>query len=155
MATEIERKFLLAEPPAADVLGDGTPMRQGYLAEEDGVSVRIRITDVEARFTVKAGEGVARTEVEVPVDIGEAEALWPFTEGRRIAKRRHRVPVSGGAVAEVDVYGGELDGLLTVEVEFPDEAASRAFTPPDWFGREVTGERGWTNLSLSRHGRPD
>src|SRR5687767_2758242 len=101
MATEIERKFLLAERPATDVLGDGTPMQQGYLTEENGVSVRIRITDVEARFTVKADESVARTEIEVPIDIGEAEALWPFTEERRIAKRRHRVPVSNSAVAEI------------------------------------------------------
>ena len=64
-----------------------------------------------------------------------------------------RVPVAGG-VAEVDRYGGELDGLWTVEVEFDSEQAADAFTPPAWFGTELTGTPGWSNGDLARHGRP-
>ena len=154
VATEIERKFLVQQAPGADERGAGTPMRQGYVAEEGGVSVRVRITDTAARLTIKAGSGVARTEVEVPLDPAEAESLWPFTEGRRIEKRRHDIPLGGDDVAELDVYAGPLDGLLTVEVEFGDEDAAASFTPPAWFGREVTGEPGWSNLDLSRNGRP-
>ena len=77
-------------------------------------------------------------EVERQLDADEAEALWPHTAGRRLEKRRHRVPL-GDVVAEVDVYGGALDGLLVVEVEFPSEAAAAAFVAPPWFGEEVTG----------------
>ncbi len=43
---------------------------------------------------------------------------------------------------------------VVAEVEFDDEDAARAFTPPPWFGREVTGERGYANRSLSVHGLP-
>jgi adenylate cyclase len=154
MATEIERKFLVEEPPP-HALGRDVPIRQGYVAEEDGVSVRVRITDVAAVLTIKAGAGVARTEIELPLDVAEAESLWPFTEGRRIEKRRHEIPLGGDDVAELDVYAGPLDGLLTVEVEFVDEEAAAAFTPPAWFGRELTGVAGWSNLELSRHGRPE
>jgi CYTH domain-containing protein len=153
VATEIERKFLLRERPGPEVLGPGTTLRQGYLAEEGDVEVRLRVEDGAATLTVKAGRGRSRTEVEVPVDPADAEALWAHTGGRRIDKVRHRVPVPGG-VAEVDVYGGALAGLLVAEVEFDSEAASEAFEPPAWFGPEVSGERGWSNAALARHGAP-
>ena len=154
MGTEIERKFLVDRLPDPADLGAGVAMRQGYVAEEDGVAVRVRITDDEARLTIKAGDGVSRTEVELPLDVDEAASQWPFSEGRRIAKRRHRVDLPGGRVAEVDVYAGPLEGLLTVEVEFASEADAAAFVAPSWFGREVTTEPGWSNLSLSRDGIP-
>ncbi len=154
MAVEIERKFLVAEPPTSDVLGAGVPMRQGYLAGEGDVEARIRITPDGARFTVKAGRGVARTEVELDVPVDEAEALWPHTVGRRLEKVRHRVAVPGGT-AEVDRYGGPLDGLWTVEVEFDSEDAAAGFEPPPWFGEELTGLDGWSNGALARRGRPD
>jgi adenylate cyclase len=153
VATEIERKFLVADVPAADVLGTGVPFRQGYLAGEDDVETRIRITPDDAWFTVKAGRSMARVEVELAVDRDEAESLWPHTAGRRLEKVRYRVPVEGG-VAEVDRYGGDLEGLWTVEVEFDDESTADTFTVPSWFGPEVTTKPGWSNGELARHGRP-
>jgi CYTH domain-containing protein len=57
-------------------------------------------------------------------------------------------------VAEVDLFDGDLDGLAVVEVEFPDAGAAAAFEPPPWFGRELTGEGGWSNADLARFGRP-
>ena len=111
-------------PPGPDVLGDGVALRQGYLAGEGDVETRVRIGPDWARLTVKAGRGLARTEVEVDVPLDEAEALWPHTTGRRLEKVRHRVDVPGG-VAEVDRYGGALAGLWTVEVEFDSEDAAQ------------------------------
>jgi adenylate cyclase len=153
---EIERKFLLSEKPDADLLGAGEALRQGYLAEEGETSVRIRIGRDQATVTVKAGRGVSRTEVELPVTADQAEALWPHTVGRQITKTRHRVVLDspGDLVAEVDVYAGALSGLCTVEVEFSSEVAASEFAPPAWFGRDVTSERGWTNAALARNGLP-
>jgi CYTH domain-containing protein len=154
VSVEIERKFVPAERPATDTLGPGVAMRQGYLAEEGDVSVRVRISELTAVLTVKGGHGLSRTEVEVPISLEQAEALWPHTIGRRVDKTRHRVALSDGLlVADVDVYAGALSGLCTVEVEFESEDAARAFTPPNWFGREVTGQVEWTNAALARHGR--
>jgi adenylate cyclase len=155
---EIERKFLLPGPPSDDRLGPGTHIRQGYLAEEDSVEVRVRITDDTSSVTVKAGSGLSRTEVDVAISAGQAEALWPHTVGRRIDKTRHRVALDGlppDHVAEVDIYAGTLEGLCVAEVEFASEAVAASFDPPDWFGREVTGDPSWSNATLARHGRPD
>jgi CYTH domain-containing protein len=154
MAAEIERKWVAPQTPSADRLGAGTPLRQGYLAIDGDVAVRVRIAPDEAWVTIKAGDdGLRRTEVEVPVDATEAEELWVHTSGR-IEKVRHDVAVDDAA-AVVDVFGGELSGLCVVEVEFPTESEAEAFVAPDWFGQEVTGRSEWTNASLSRFGRPD
>lgn len=152
VTTEIERKFVVDEPPA-DGLGPGVRLRQGYLAEDGDVQVRVRIAGADATLTVKAGRGLRRTEVEVAIGVAAAEALWPFTEGRRVEKVRHRVRV-GERVADVDVYEGALSGLCTAEVEFASEEEARRFTPPVWCTRDVTGTPGWDNAALARHGRP-
>ncbi len=65
MTVEIERKFLLPTAPPLDQIGTGVHIRQGYLAEEDAVEVRIRITSAGATLTVKTGRGMSRTEVDV------------------------------------------------------------------------------------------
>jgi adenylate cyclase len=154
VAREIERKWVAAQPPTTDVLGDGTALRQGYVAIDGDVAVRVRISPAEAWLTIKGGgDGLDRTEVEVALEIAEAEDLWQHTEGRRIEKVRHRVSLDR-FTAEVDVFGGALSGLCLVEVEFPSVEAAEAFQAPRWFGREVTGEPGWSNAALARYGRP-
>ena len=158
MAIEIERKFILSDIPSIELLGPGTHIRQGYLAEDEPIEVRVRITDVAAKLTVKAGAGLSRTEVDIAISAEDAEALWPHTVGRRIDKTRHRVTVDGGAiqhVAEVDIYSGTLAGLHVAEVEFTSETDAASFNPPDWFGRELTGDPEWSNAALARQGRPD
>lgn len=162
VAIEIERKFILPDAPTTERLGPGTHIRQGYLAEDEPVEVRVRITDVSANLTVKAGTGLSRTEVDLAISTQEAEALWPHTAGRRIDKTRHRITLDANPdagpvqhVAEVDVYSGTLAGLHVAEVEFASETNAAAFDPPDWFGPELTGDPQWSNAALARHGRPD
>jgi len=154
MADEIERKFLVPETPRLDTVEPGDGLRQGYLAVDGPVEVRLRFGQAAPRLTVKAGAGLHRTEVEVSLTDADADALWPHTDGRRIEKVRHRTALGDDLVAEVDLYGGDLEGLCTVEVEFPDRAAADAFVAPAWFGTELTGQSGWSNAALARHGRP-
>lgn len=153
MTTEIERKFVVDEIPAEAALGDGVAIRQGYLAEDRDVEVRIRVAGDAAMLTVKAGSGLERTEVEPAISREQAEALWPFTEGRRIVKRRHPCEL-GSTIAAIDIYDGTLAGLIVAEVEFESRDESSAFVAPSWFSREVTGQREWSNASLARAGRP-
>ena len=161
MAVEIERKFLLRGDPASGLGSDtGEHLRQGYLAIDQAVEVRVRIGSESAAVTVKAGHGGARTEVEMPITADEAEELWIHTVGRRIDKTRYRIDLEGAGlerradVAEVDIYHGSLAGLFVAEVEFATESSAAQFVPPHWFGRELTGDDRWSNAHLARHGLP-
>jgi CYTH domain-containing protein len=152
---EIERKFLIADPPD---LGDteGDPIEQGYLAlvdDEGGAEVRLRRKAGRHLLTVKAGRGRSRAEEEIELDSHAFERLWPLTEGRRVTKTRYRLPC-GARQIELDLYSGDLAGLAVAEVEFPDEGAADAFEPPPWFGDEVTGDHQYLNETLATRGRP-
>ena len=153
---EIERKFLVDEPPSDLREHPSSALEQGYLAiHADGTEARIRRRDGAEILTVKSGGGLVRVEEELPIDDTVFERLWPLTEGRRVVKTRYLIPLGDGLTAEVDVYEGALDGLLTAEVEFPDEADARAFTPPPWIGTEVTGDERFKNQRLAVDGRPE
>jgi adenylate cyclase len=153
MATEIERKFLLSELPPTLRLARGEAIKQGYLALDGDTEVRLRTGSAPPRLTIKSGRGEVRTEVELPVEGSGARQLWELTEGRRVEKTRRLMRIDG-VEAEVDEYGGDLAGLVVAEIEFPDEQAAQAFTPPAWFGRELTGEPEYANQSLACHGLP-
>jgi CYTH domain-containing protein/CHAD domain-containing protein len=154
MAAEIERKFLLDEPPERLAGRSGKRIEQGYLAYGDGAEVRLRREDDRPLLTVKRGHGEVREEIELPLDARVFEALWPLTESRRVGKTRHLMPLGEGLEAEVDVYEGDLAGLVTAEVEFGFERQSRDFRPPPWLGKEVTGDERYSNHSLALDGAP-
>jgi adenylate cyclase len=151
---EVERKFVVAgDPPEAGV-GETAEVRQGYVAIDGRTEVRIRSIGGRFVLTIKSGGGLRRTEEELDVDAARFAALWPLTEGRRVEKVRRRVALADDLVAEVDVYEGDLAGLVTAEVEFASEAAAAAFTPPAWLGTEVTGDDRYANRTLAVDGIP-
>lgn len=152
---EIERKFLVPNLPADRDRSPSAVIDQGYLAlTPEGVEVRIRRKGGDGFLTVKHGPGLSRIEVELPLPGEQFDQLWPLTAGRRLRKTRYDLPGPGGLTFELDVYSGALTGLRTVDVEFPDETAARAFQPPPWFGREIGGDSAYRNERLSRCGLP-
>ena len=154
MAYEVERKFLLGAPPPELEGYRARRIEQGYLAVGDeGVEVRLRRIGDETLLTIKSAPGLMRVEEEMPIEGHRFEALWPLTEGRRVVKTRHFVPLDALTV-EVDVYDEALSGLLTAEIEFASVEDSRAFSAPAWLGEEVTGDDRYANRSLAIDGRP-
>ena len=149
---EVERKFRLRELP--DLSGaDADPIEQGYLAVGADGEVRLRRKGERTLLTVKRGTGLSRGEAEVEVSPEQFEALWPLTEGRRLTKMRYLIHRDDVRI-ELDVYDGELQGLMIAEVEFPDERTADDFQPPEWFGEEVTGKGEYLNESLATKGVP-
>jgi CYTH domain-containing protein/CHAD domain-containing protein len=147
--SERERKFLVAALP--DLPDEGTTFRQGYLAIEGSVSVRVRDAGPDGcTLTVKAGRGAVRTELEFEINAEQFAAAWKHTRGRCIHKARHRVGF-GEHTVELDVFHGDLQGLVLAEVEFDDDESMAAFEPPDWFGAEVTDDESYTNAALAVH----
>jgi adenylate cyclase len=152
---EIERRFLVREPPPDAVDGRGDEIEQGYLVVgEDGAEARLRRCAGALTLAVKRGRGLVRAEAEIALTEAQFVALWPLTDGARLRKVRHRLPLDGGLVAELDVYADALSGLVLCEVEFADRAAAAAFAPPAWLGVEVTEDERYRNRSLALHGRP-
>ena len=154
-AIEIERKFLVAEPPSDLERWPSTAIEQGYLAiTDDRPEVRVRRRGGRAFLTVKAGAGRVRVEEEIEIEPDRFERLWPLTEGLRIEKTRYEIEADGGLVIELDVYTGDLAGLVVAEVEFDSETAAEAFAPPEWFGADVTEDVRYKNQRLARDGAP-
>lgn len=152
---EIERKFLVQEIPAGLDAHRARRIEQGYLAvTDDGVEVRVRRSDGRGFLTIKSGGERVRLEEEIEIDERRFRSLWPLTEGTRIRKTRYLIPAEHGLTVELDVYHGNLAGLVTAEVEFdsPEEAA--AFTPPAWLGRELTDDPRYKNKRLATAGLP-
>lgn len=149
---EIERKFLTKHIPFDITAYPCLAISQAYLSFSP--TIRVRQSNEDYILTVKGKGHLAREEFELPLSREEYERLLGKTEGTPVVKKRYLVPLAEGLTAEVDVYEGELAGLMTTEVEFPSLAAAEAFLPPDWFGRDVSEEKAYKNTSLSLYGMP-
>lgn len=101
--TEIERTFRLDRLP--DERSEPTRIEQAYIALDDHVEVRVRRRDGTYTLTVKGGNGLERTDVDLPIDGDAGESLWPLGAGRTIDKRRSTVDL-GEHTAEIDEYHG-------------------------------------------------
>jgi adenylate cyclase len=144
---EIERKFLVRDLPEELRNHPADHIRQGYLSLEP-VEVRIRSRAGRPHeLTVKSGDGMTRSEVNVPLTCEQFDELWPLV-GRSIEKER-TVLQQGEWTVEVDLYAGKLDGLVVAEVEFGTEAEAHGFRPPAWFGVEVTSDPRFRNAALA------
>jgi CYTH domain-containing protein len=157
MPREIERRFLIGDPKSVSRHASSSErIEQGYVAiDSNGTHVRVRKLGEQTVLTAKQGSGRDRFEAELEIDGSDFEDLWPLTEGRRIAKRRHYGDAGDGAEFEADVFDGPLRGLVVVEVEFDSADESERFQPPDWFGREVTDDERYSNVKLAVDGRPE
>jgi len=145
---EIERKFLLPQLPPDLETHLHYEIAQGYLAIDENAETRLRRSVREQCLTVKQRAKVGRKEINVPLTEEQWQELWPMTNGRRLYKRRYEMPY-GDLLIEIDVYFGQNAGLAVIEVEFPSGEAAEAFNPPEWFGRDVTGEAAYRNTTLA------
>ena len=154
---ELERKWLVVSPPADALAAPADAIDQGYLViGAGGTEARVRRRAGRCTLTVKAGTGRSRDEYEISLSEDQFKVLWPATEGQRVVKSRRVLwDPERAATIELDVYAGDLDGLIVAEIEFPDEPAAAAFSAPDWFGTEVTDDDRYKNRRLAVDGRPE
>lgn len=151
MAQEIERKFLVIPDKLPQKLPPGDEFVQVYLGFSPTVRVRI-VNDRKAFMTVKGKGLVSREEIEFEIPIEDARDLLGLALGNPVRKTRYEIP-RGDVVWELDVYHGELDGLLTLEVEL--ESEDQEVELPEFVGREVTEDPRYKNSALAQFGKPE
>jgi CYTH domain-containing protein len=148
---ESEMSFLVKEAPPLDGL-EPVEIEQFYLSDTL-TPLRLRRYNQD-RFELTKKIPVSRDdlsrqeEINIPLEAEEFEGLKKLAK-RGLQKQRYFLPLADGLRAELDVYEGPLNGLVSVEVEFPDEASRQRFQAPGWFGRDITQDEWATNSFLA------
>ncbi|MGN1165695.1 MAG: CYTH domain-containing protein [Lachnospiraceae bacterium] len=145
---EIERKYLIKKLPDNITSFPFRIIEQGYL--NTSPVIRIRKDNDRYELTYKSGGLMIREEYNLPLDQISYEHLCHKIDGRMIKKKRYMIPLSETLTIELDVFQEDLAPLIIAEVEFPDEASALSFTPPDWFGEDVTFSSKYHNSYLSK-----
>lgn len=107
-------------------------------------TLRIRDKDGEHMITKKVlvdpNDASIQREQNIPLNVNEFKAL-ACGDGRELEKTRYLYPYKG-RIAEVDIFGGSLTGLVLVEFEFetPEEKEKFAQTMPPFCLADVTQE---------------
>jgi CYTH domain-containing protein len=150
MPREIERKFLVASDEWRKEATSGRKFQQAVIFAHAERTLRIRTVDGKAaRLTLKIGidgSAMSRHEFEYDVPIGDAEELLKLANGNTISKTRYDIR-RGDHVWEIDVYDGDLEGLVVAEVEMKSEDEKPEL--PSWLGRELTGDKRFSNQALA------
>lgn len=147
---EIERKYLISTEHLPKDL-EKYPFRkieQGYLCTEP--VIRIRKDDTNYFLTYKSKGLMIREEYNLPLTEDAYLHLKSKVDGRIISKKRYMIPLTDSLTIELDIFLQDLAPLILAEVEFADEASANAFTPPTWFGKDVTFSSEYHNSTLSQ-----
>lgn len=150
---EIERKWKIETLPDGYDAYPCHMIEQAYLCTEP--VVRIRREDDDYYMTYKSKGLLEREEYNLPLTQKSYEHLLKKADGIILTKKRYRIPVEKeqqetGLTIELDVFSGIYEGLVLAEIEFPTKEAALAFTPPKWFGEDVTFSGEYQNSRLSR-----
>lgn len=144
---EIERKFLVRQLPAQLENYPSHLIEQAYLNVQP--VVRVRREDDRFYMTYKGGGMMAREEYNLPLDAASYSHLLEKADGNVITKRRYLIPCAPYTI-ELDIFEGIFGGVVIAEVEFPTIDEAEHFTPPDWFGADVTYDGHYHNSYMSR-----
>ncbi len=91
-----------------------------------GDSRRERYLQQRIWASLNSNTELMTTEIELAE---EEYAQFSTFEGREIRKNRYRSEVMGDAF-DLDIYLGQLKGLVRAAFSFPSHDAARSFTPP-------------------------
>ena len=147
---EIERKFLVKQIPEGCTSFPCRQIEQAYLNTDPVVRVR---RDNDDYYLTYKGKGLlAREEYNLPLTKESYEHLLKKADGLVLTKTRWLLPLEGRTdlTIELDIFQGYYQGLILAEVEFPTLEEAASFTPPDWFGEDVTFSELYQNRRLSQ-----
>lgn len=163
MNKEIERKFAVKYLPKDLKIESIVYIKQAFIYRDKLTHIRIRnikeiypenkhtyIYTVKTKGDIKDTSNIGnRYEIENEIDKELFDKLIKNKISNIIEKTRIKIPIGNNLKSEMDIYYDYLEGLLTIEVEFPTEELANNFQKPDWFGEEL-GYKTLSNGKLSQ-----
>ena len=154
---EIERKWMVNGWPEGEnfpalPLKEEFAMRQGYISVRPTVRIReeaLKGGETAYILCFKSGSGLAREEIERPIDKELFEELEHKIIGKTLipkTRRTYRLP-DGSALEVNHVDEGQPTEFWYAEVEYPTVEAARSWQPAavglaDYLSDEVTDQPG-------------
>jgi CYTH domain-containing protein len=149
---EFERKFLLERLPEG--LAEDSALYDRYIV---GTNLRLRRAELpggQVQYKLNQKQSPAPPEYGVMTITSiylSAPEYDLLTKLPAKELRKHRYHLGRYSI---DVFEGELDGLMLAEAEFASEDEMRAHTPPDFAGPEVSDDIRYTGGWLAQNGLP-
>lgn len=164
MALEIERKYLLKSKKLIDLLQD-----EGLVLDKDSITqvytridkkseVRLRKKGDKYTMTSKIGDGMVREEKEEKVSeklfkLAKKTAIGDVIKKSRYSFKLQNFPTS------IDIYDGNLEGLVILEIEFPSQEIANSYKLFELFSqqieKDVTFDSRFKNQNLALYGNPN
>jgi len=94
--------------------------------------------EITKKQPVKEGDASHQFENTIPLSREEFDELAQIA-GKRIQKNRYLYE-EGGRTYEIDVFQGDLKGLVLVDIEFNSLEEKATYIAPDWMLADVTQE---------------
>lgn len=151
---EIERKWLLKEEniPFDLKKAEKLEIEQAYISFSPTIRIRKIANKREYYLTIKSKgieKGLAREEYEIPISKKEYDNLLIKSDSIVLSKTRYKVK-EGKYTYEIDFFHKGYDGLIYIEIEFKTLSEAKKFKVPIWFGKELTGDKRFTNAGLAK-----
>jgi CYTH domain-containing protein len=148
---ELERRWLLRQlPEGADI---GAAIVDSYI---EGTRLRLRHAEtphVQYKLSQKEAPkppDFARTVITTFYLSREEYDVLAALPARELRKRRHHFDRYS-----IDVFEGELAGLVLAESEFASEEEMRAHPDPDFAVKDVSDDVRYTGGWLAAYGQPE
>ena len=93
---------------------------------------------------------IQNIEYTMPLTKENYEILLKKIENNLIKKDRYKIPSEDRLIVELDVFHGNLEGLVFAEVEFPNLDVAENFKKPDWLGEDLCFDKRFDNTLLSK-----
>lgn len=150
MKIEIERKFLVNQSLWNSIRKPkGILIQQGYLQDDSGKTIRVRLKDDKGFLTIKGkSANASRLEYEYSIPSDDAREILKYLTDKRVEKIRYIIPFEG-SIWEVDEFKGRNEGLFLAEIELQD--CNEEFENPVWVEAEVTNDPRYYNSYLADH----
>jgi len=162
---EIERKWLIDFDKIPydinSLFGVTARVKQTYICFDPEIRVR-EYSELDGgvyghEMTIKTNlseDGLIRDEVNIGINQEQYDNMMKKQEGNTINKIRYQFFADGQLIA-IDVFEGDLKGLVYMEIEFANKEESDAFGNPSWVIKDITNDIRYKNGHLARYGIPN